>query len=313
MLKQTNGVFLRDVNPSAISSWKFNNETEWECSKDQILGLITCIFAMYTSTTHEVLKTGLRDIVRQINDNLAKHKWFLYNEQAKRGYNSANYSMIHYWGMRKAISHMLGRRKVSFYEVFYFLLGKFFVRTNVLCMARAKGKEFIWQKLKFLERFSWYGDYFRAGMYDFNLNLCFMEMYIAATLSKRNAKWCLRLLKHKEAMRTNNLNFAFLYDYISKRYPDLDRKNINDTLDRTVLADSHYTSLRAIDSILHMGGIPNELTWPGWGESCLYSHEIYDYFHHNYIPQISISKLMKESNEKSIRINNGLTYLAREV
>ena len=276
MLKATGGVWLRNI--TAVDEWKAD-VWEWEASKDQLVGLVAALVIFYQSTSHSTLQGEIQSVARHIDIQMAEHRWTLWNEPASRANISPNYAWVHYWGISAGLSFILGRRRLTLLDLPLKIMGWLLPKLNVLMMVKVKNRGYWWQNIKALMKFDWYGDYFRAGMYNFNLNLVFFEFLIRGTTSKWQARRILRLLASPEALATNNVNFGALYLALELKwgFP---------TPEGVAVAQNHWVDVCHADDLAHGSAsefpfacLPNGL---GIGvhtvandESSLWSHEIF--------------------------------------
>jgi hypothetical protein len=311
MLKATGNIFLRDCSDAAIKKYVEEKDTGLEASKDQIIGMMCGLYLLYNNTSHYQLKDQIKDIVKILSNNLAKHQWFLYNENEKRFYNSAYYCQVHHYGLNVALNDILGifrPRAALEYLLYITQLGKTLVKINLEWMRDLKDRKFWWQNIEFFKKYPWYGDYFRAGMFDFAINLIFFEGVIAGNASKRNAEYLISLLDGEKVKSLLHSNLAALYIMLCRKW-NLNGKSMDFYVDIyenkcEVLYPANVLPNEArIGSpwVVDQGDLWNHVCW---------NQEDWDARFKAKTPG-NMNELIKASMGKKIVVGNGLVYTAK--
>lgn len=330
MLKETNGIFLRNCTTETIELYKkelkegikpgsylalTKGSVSREASKDQILGLVTGMFMLYMYTDDDEIKNDLKLISKTIYTSFEKHDWFLYNEIEKRTYTYAPEAFLHYYGLSRALGYMItgkvdvendleeGMKKIVLYSMESWVDRK---------LEDSKKNYGLYVENTYAPYFTnWWNNmidktFFNAP--DFNWNLWFYELLIGGSLSKVSAKEIIETLEKESVMKMKHLNIASLYFYLGKIWGlELNQKDFyysvllgDNSLFGAIQPNSERIgSLWKVDSYNHNIAIPYDLTFPAdW----------------SIIPENSdkdFSYLKSLSKEKTIEYDSGLMYCLR--
>lgn len=311
MLKKTSGVFLRDNSEAAIKDYVENKNLGLEISKDQAIGLVCGLYFLYRNMSHVILKEPIREVILKLYEILLKHQWFLYNENEKRIYKSANYCQVHHMGFDDAFDATLGffrKRNIMEFILYLTQFGKTMTKINLEWMLDVKNMKCWWQNITWLKKFPWY-NYFRAGLFDFNINLVFFEGLIVGSESIMGAKWLIKILDEDKVKDMYHANLAVLYIYLCRKW-NIDGKSMPFYLE---------VNEKRNEALYPEGVLPNELCIGSpWvvDQGDLWNHQIWEVKDWNmrFKPAKigSMKELKSASKGRKVVVGNGLVYCARE-
>ena len=334
MLTKTNGIFIRDNNKYSINKYMSSpsKNSKDESSKDQLLGLITGLVAIYESKYYKQLsplyKQRLIGILRYIDYHLQK-KWYkLYNEHEKRYYDSAYYVYVHYKGIHKALDKVLNgkgedkRKDLSSNKYLPLILRTPKYRKNILmkglykvlfdwlCFYELKNAMDIYEgKLKYQKWFN-----FPPKKQYYNINLRFYELYLlVVTDPNKYASIVLELLEKKSVCNQAHKNLASLYFFILNNYNEVAFKGLRLNYNEDVYMK--YDEILQRDDILYRyDTLPNEITFRDFDKLNPYSHEP-EWLQITYCECRDNLKTMEDiiRDNKNFKFDNGLCNMMRSL
>jgi hypothetical protein len=252
MLQDTGWIFLRDNSIKSVSDYKGGN-TRLEASKDQILGLMAGILMIYYYVNDQYCKDIINTICSTFYPKLVEYGYMLYNEKAKRFYNSAYYPIIHYAGIEAAFDYILVgdvsyRLEDPIYQASYNISFKLLIYRRGIIEKDIRIGDINILQIEELKDEDWYKELLQAD--EFAVNLAFYEFLIMSTVDKTLAKKILKILEHKEVMKLRHLNLAALYLYILRKW-GIDGNQVD-----------YYKKVLTRDNFLYSYPItPNSFRW----------------------------------------------------
>jgi hypothetical protein len=247
MLDRTGGVYLRDCLDSYIAQWQAGYLGA-EASKDQILGMVTGLYAIWLGCYDAGIRMRITRLLRDLNRHLAKHWGCLYNEKSKRWYHSSGQCFIHYHGISAAMNAVLGwwRERNVLVDALGFIIGKLMqpvLKMKADMIAKTGFMQWWWIKILAAKI---------PALFDpaeYGLNLLFYEHYCYGMSSAVKARKVLQLLADENVMRLKQFNLGALFLGLTNAY-------------KTMIgcrAWLYYAVLSAYDDVMFPDAIlPNE-------------------------------------------------------
>ena len=318
MLGRTGGIWLRDTSLEAYYSYK-QGKVELEASKDQINGLVSAMFMIHYFVNNKQVKIEIEKIANKLNLSLLKHTYTLYNEKEKRYYKSAYQVFQHYYGVSRALNFILIDRSITPKVMAETPIQTGFrkVICEIIKFKRRQMQNDIKvfdtniNEVKYLKDRGWYKFIVAEAQTkeEYAINLYFMELLVGGTLSRGSASDIMRMLEDDEVKKLKHLNLASLYIYLG-RFWKMQGKSF-----------WYYSTVLKQDKTWYPKNCPpNDYAYNGWRPDTE-NHN----FHTNYQlffsagygttqkSVITFDSLIKASDKKIIKIDNGLLYMVRKL